>query len=208
MRRVVMMLFVMALVLSIGVSVDARMKLGPKVGVAITSLGGDALEEFDSKTTLDFGAFVQIPLGENSPIVFQPELMYVMKGGKIEAEGAELSYNFDYFEIPLLVKFNIPVEGNLTPNLFAGPVVGLLTSAKVKMEYEGEEAEEDIKEYFKSTDFSLAFGGGVDIVMGTSGTLTFDIRYELGLTNTLDDDGEAEIKHNAFMFNVGWGFDI
>lgn len=209
MSRVAMTMLVVALMLSIGASADARMKLGPKAGVAITSLNSDALEPYGSKTTIDLGAFLQVPLGQNSPIVFQPEVIYVMKGGKYEESGGELSYNFDYIEVPLLVKYNFPVEGSITPNLFVGPVVSFLTTAKVKVEFDGEEDESDIKEYFKSTDFCLAFGGGIDVMMGTSGTLTFDIRYELGLTNTYDEDfGGAEVKHNALLFNVGWGFDI
>lgn len=209
MRRVVMMLLAVALMLSIGASADARMQVGPKLGYAVTSLNSDELEQFGSKSTIDVGAFLQVPLGQNSPVAFQPEVMYVIKGGKYEESGASLRYTFSYLEVPLLAKFKIPTQGNITPNLFAGPVVSLLTSAKAKFEFDGESEEEDIKDYFKSTDFCLAFGGGVDIVMGTSGTLTFDVRYELGLTNTYDFEGDdGEIKHNAFMFNVGWGFNL
>ena len=39
--------------------------------------------------------------------------------------------------------------------------------------------DEDIKDSMKSTEFGIAFGAGVDFVMG-KGKLTFDGRYDLG----------------------------
>lgn len=208
MRRVVMIMLVMALMLSIGASADARMKLGPKAGVAIASVSGDELEGLSSKTGLNLGAFVEVPTGANSPIAIRGEVNLINKGAKEEDGGATLKLNLDYIEVPVLVKYNIPVQGQIAPNLFAGPVVGILTTAKQKYEFDGDEEELDVKEFLKSTDFSLCLGGGVDIMMGTSGVLTLDLRYELGLTNILDEDGDGEIKNNAFIFNVGWGFNI
>ena len=176
--------------------------------MAIASVSGDEIEGLDSKIGLALGGFVDVPLGTNSPLSIRGEVGLVNKGAKAEEGSATLKLNLDYIEVPVMVKYNIPVEGNLMPNLFAGPVVGFLMSAKQKYEFDGDEEEMDVKEFLKSTDFSLCFGGGVDIVMGTSSVLTLDVRYELGLTNVLDQDGDGELKNNAFMFGVGWGFDI
>lgn len=208
MRRMVAMMLLMAVVLSIGASADARMKLGPRAAVALASVSGDGTEELDSKLGLALGGFIDVPFGSNSPFGIRGEVNLVNKGAEAEVGTTSLKLNFDYVEVPVMVKYNIPVKGNIAPNFFAGPVVGILVSAKQKYDFAGDEQEVDIKEYLKSTDFSLCFGGGVDIVMGTSGVLILDVRYELGFTNVLDDGGEGEIKNNAFMIGVGWGFNI
>lgn len=209
MRRMVIVALTLALFLSLSLSVHSKVRLGPKAGVAITSVGGEDFEQLDSKMSVALGAFVQVPVGQNSPFSIRGEVQYIGKGGKIEDGGGTLKLNLNYLEIPVFVKYSIPVEGKVMPNFFAGPVVGFLTSAKQKYEYDGDEEEYDIKDFFKSTEFSLCLGGGVDVVMGASGVLSLDLRYEFGLANIYDVGlGDEEFKNNAIMFNAGWGFDM
>ncbi len=56
----------------------------------------------------------------------QPEAYYTMKGAtdKMDFQGTtvDLTYTLDYIEIPVLVKFLIPIQGSgVKPAIFAGP---------------------------------------------------------------------------------------
>ena len=87
--------------------------------------------------------------------------------------------------------------------LFAGPAIGILLSAKSVAD-PGEEV--DIKDDAKSTDIGFLAGAGVEYKM-ESGSVLFDVRYEVGLTTIDKGDGEAaDIKNSAISFMAGYGF--
>jgi len=102
----------------------------------------------------------------------QPEILYVQKGTKVtitEEEGEMTGkLNVDYLEIPLLLNFSFAQEGSsFVPSVFAGPYVGVNTSAKIKSSYGGESYSEDFKDSVKDTDFGLAFGVGLGMKVGS-----------------------------------------
>ena len=114
---------------------------------------GDDVEE-DAEMQLGFavGGFVTYSINEIFAI--QPELLYTMKGAKgtCEWDGLceEWKDKLTYLEIPVLAKFTIPTEGKIAPNLFIGPALGILLSAKYEWEIDGESDEQDLKEDNKS----------------------------------------------------------
>jgi hypothetical protein len=151
------------------------------------------------------GAFVTIPLNEH--ISVRPELWYLRKGAEASFDFSffeedlsfESTFLFDYIEVPVLFAYTPRTGGTIAPNLFAGPSVGFLTSAKYKLEAAGESESASIKSSLKSTDFSLIFGGGLDFGLG-SRSLAVDIRYMLGLSNILKspiDDGTDEFENSV-----------
>lgn len=153
-------------------------------------LFGNISETSDNKLGFALGVFAEIPL---TPIFsFQPELLFVQKGGSegsdpfddddffdddddVLDEGGSLTFN--YLDIPLLARANIPIEADFSPYVVAGPSIGYLLSASASA---GDD--EDIEEFFKSYNFSFVLGAGVDF-----GNLSVDLRYDIGLTNILDD---------------------
>jgi hypothetical protein len=205
-------------------------ELGPKAfgfkgGLSMANVGGndtDGTEEI--KIGFAGGVFFTMPLAKGLSLV--PELVYVQKGTKWEEDGASLKVNFDYIELPILLSYQFPMEGNFKPKLFAGPTLGLLVSSKMTYEESSVSADIDIANG-KSIDFGLAFGGGFDVVMA-KGMLTFDARYSLGLGAPLDDmtQGEyddaiandemplvdevtfeaPEINHQGIQLYVGYAF--
>ncbi|MCL4279283.1 MAG: outer membrane beta-barrel protein, partial [Ignavibacteriaceae bacterium] len=109
---------------------------------------------------------------------------------------------------PLLFKFLIPIEGsNIKPAIFAGPAIGFNMTAKSKVEYESQSQENDLKDDTKSTEVSLAFGGGLGFNVGKN-ELGADIRYILGLTTFDDSSDPWDLKNNVINFNVYFGFSI
>jgi len=113
----------------------------------------------------------------------QPELLYVQKGAKIDTgfDEVDSKVHIDYIEIPVLLKASFGA-GSAKPNLFVGPAIGILMSAKVKTSVEGVDlgdlAEVDMKDELNSMDLGLVIGGGVDI-----GKMLLEVRYEIGLSN-------------------------
>ncbi len=189
-------LVLMVLVAVPALSANAQMpiKFGIKGGLDMANLTGDDVEDTDMKLGFGGGLFAQFSF-ENMPIVIQPEVMYVMKGAK-DSEDGDYKIKLDYIEIPVLVKYNIPMEGNMTPCIFAGPAFGINMSAKVD---DGDDSYDIYNK--KSMDIGLAFGAGLDMAMG-QGKLTFDVRYTLGLTKVLDDveqDESVPVDEVAFV---------
>lgn len=182
-------------------------------GLNLARLSGAGVEEFDVKNRVGFlaGAFAEIGVVRNFAI--EPEIYYTMKGAKATDAGEDLEFKADWLEIPLLAKVLIPIESaskvKVRPHFYAGPAVAFRTSCKVKGESGGVSVEVECDEFdtsVKKTDFSIVFGGGVDI-----GPVLVGVRYDLGLTD-LNDDPEATsedtIRSRALSFLVGVSFPL
>ena len=184
---------------------------GAKTGVNFASLGGDDTEGLDGKTGFHLGLVAEIPISNS--FAFQPEILYSSQGAKSKVSDTYMDVNFstkedltvDYINIPLLAKYTI------TPGLsfHAGPQVGLLVNAKDEYEYvingEKESGTQDMKDEIKNLEFAIAAGLGYKLEMG----IFFNVRYNAGLSNIIDDDGSSEdynIHNNVFQLSVGFMF--
>lgn len=165
---------------------------GVKAGVNFASLSGDDSDGLDSKTSFHIGGVAVIGISEKFAV--QPELVYSAQGAKESFEGIDIDYNIDYINLPVLAKFYV-AEGF---SIEAGPQVGFLMSAKV--EAEGESV--DLKDDLKGIDFSGAIGVGYKMDSG----LNFAARYNLGLANIADFDGEGDLKNNVIQISIGYNF--
>jgi hypothetical protein len=190
----------------------AQMQAGLKAGLNIASIGGDDADQIlegqslDSKTGFAGGLFFTYQF--SNMFAIQPEAYYTMKGATYSEGGADLTISLDYIEVPILVKFIIPIQGsNIKPSIFAGPAIGFNMTAKSKVEFEGESQENDFKDETKSTEFSLAFGGGIGFPVG-NGELGVDIRYILGMSTFDDSSDPWDLKNNVINFNLYYGFNL
>ncbi|UCD83663.1 MAG: PorT family protein [Deltaproteobacteria bacterium] len=205
---------------------------GMKAGVNIATLYGDDVDfflgTFDKKvkTGVSFGAFITYDI--NDIFAIQPEFLVTKKGMKVEGNYIEDDFyydeyyyykvkgtiSFNYLEFPVLAKISIPNEGSVQPNIFFGPALALMTSAKMTSNLEM--GSFDISDEIKSFDFGLVFGAGMDVDLGIA-KLTFDGRYTLGLISVddsladlflLNDDssGNLDIKNSVISIMVGYGF--
>jgi hypothetical protein len=206
MKKLFTIFFIIAAFTSLSL---AQMQIGPKAGLNLANLSGDDIEDTDSKTGFAGGVFFMYKFSDMFAI--QPEAYYSMKGAtdKFDYEGGtiDVTYSFDYIEVPLLLKLLIPItNSSINPAIFAGPFVGFNTTAKAKAEADGQSEEQDVED-FKSTEFGLAFGGGLGFPVGTN-ELGFDVRYILGLSTLDDSEEEADVKNSVINFNVYFGFSL
>lgn len=183
-------------------------KPGVRAGGSFMTLGGDdAPDDLDRRTGFLAGGFIQLDFA--GPFALQPEVLYVQKGSKQEDEvsGTTITATtkLDYVEVPVLAKFQLPLGGPFSPNLFAGPSVGFNASAETEVEGGGQSQTNDISDDVSSTEFGLVFGVGGDFGIG-AGTITVDARYNLGLTNVDDSDADQTLNNQGFMITAGFAF--
>jgi opacity protein-like surface antigen len=101
------------------------------------------------------------------------------------------------------MKLNLPVEGkSWVPNIYAGPYLAFMLGADI----DGN----DVKDAFKSTDFGLVVGVGLDFKLSEGNRmLELDFRYSMGITKIYDfDDLDIKAFNNGFQFLLGYGFSM
>jgi len=185
-----------------------HIQIGPKVGVNIAKF-----TDYDSKLGFAGGIFFQFQFSNLFSI--QPEAYYTMKGATHpNHQYSDETYILNYIEVPLLLKFIIPLEGSIIrPSVYAGPVIGFNTTAEYRIEYNVTYLSPhsleiyDISDDIQSTDFSLAFGGGIGFIVGNN-ELGLDIRYILGLKSVFDNSSNVDIKNSVINFNIYFGFSL
>jgi len=102
----------------------------------------------------------------------------------------------------VLLKLRIPAKGNgsqFSPNVYAGPQAGIKAGCSVKST-----ATSDCGTFgatFKSTDFSVVFGAGVDI-----GRAVITARYDMSLGSFDSQPPTDNVKNSAFYLLAGWTF--
>ncbi|MFT3737483.1 MAG: porin family protein [Breznakibacter sp.] len=191
----------------LGTIVFAQPKFGIKAGLNLSNLKGED-ESMDARVAPLFGAFAEF--GISDKLAFHPELVYSMEGAKDKYSEVEAGYDYSseetiklgYLNVPLLLKYKI----GSGISVLAGPQVGFLLDAKSKWELsedgENTSGTEDIKEYLKSTNFGLSFGAGWECEKG----IGIDARYNLGLSNIYDGEGDGEMKTKGFQIAVFYKF--
>lgn len=185
---------------------------GVRAGISMAKMAEVYLGFDDPSSALTkplFGGFLAINI--NKMFTLQPEVYYLTKGGvwDEEIEGFSLLWEdtLNYLHIPVLAKLNIASQGKIVPILFAGPAVNVLVSSNKKLTVDGVVEEDRSFDELKKTDFSLVFGGGVEILLDKI-KLILDVRYDLGLSNILKAEfaDDWSIKNKVLMFVAGVGF--
>ena len=167
-----------------------EIKFGVKGGLNLADLGGDS-GDTDFRLGIHAGGFVSIPVLTNFRV--QPEILYSQQGAQADFGSDEQKY--DYLNIPVMVKFRLTKNFNL----HAGPQLGILLSAKE--EFRGDE--EDVKDTLTSTDIGVGFGLGYE----TSDNVSIDVRYNLGITDIVDDTIDVfSLNNQVIQVSLGIAF--
>ena len=192
-----------AAVFAFGFTNAQETKFGIKGGVNFANLTGD-IEDNSSLVGFNVGGLVEIKVSDK--FFIQPELLFSAQGAKAEYTEGTINYegklNLGYLNIPLMAKYYV-AEGL---SLEAGPQIGFLLSAKSKSDATdgnfSTSDEQDVKEFFESTDFGLNFGAGYDF----TSNLSAGVRYNLGLTNIAKNSGDDEIKNTVLSVSLAYKF--
>jgi hypothetical protein len=177
-------LFVLSILSVTMANAEISRTSGLKFGMGVSTIRG-SIEKYSVavKGAFSGGVFVTYTIHPN--FALQPEILLLKKGAKLDS----LIFGFEqdtsevvmlnYIEIPVLAKLIIPNSTRFTPYLYGGPAFSILISATLKTKFD----EIDIDEA-EGSEFSLVFGGGVDIAIENV-RVTVDARIMEGMTQFL-----------------------
>jgi Outer membrane protein beta-barrel domain len=180
--------------LGTGAYSQTQFAVGLKGGLNFANLDvSSAGSAYNSRTGYHGGAFFLIKLGK---IGIQPELVFSKQGSTVKIVNTDFESNYDYFNIPVILKL-YTIAGI---NIQAGPQFGFVTSATGPLTSGGSGYTiQDIKDKLKSSDICVALGLGWDAPFG----LMVDARYNLGLTN-INNSGSTEVKNQVIQVSLGY----
>ena len=175
---------------------------GLRLGVAAATVSSDdpALNGSSTQAGLNVGVVAGFQLVPSSPIYFETGLFYTEKGGKGTFEGRKFTYDLNYLQLPLVIKYVIDVDGDFTVQPFVGGYLACGVSGKIKDYGDRRSFSSFDEDYFSRFDGGLKIGCGAqyDLIYGELG-------YDFGLANISHDTFDT--AHNGcFYFNVGVNF--
>jgi hypothetical protein len=165
---------------------------GAKVGANYASFRGD-FEGIAYKDGFHVGGVAEIIV--NDSFSFQPELLYSVQGFQSK-EDASLRSNYNYIQVPLMLKYF--VKDLIT--LDAGPQVGYLISTTQTNGFE--EIITDQKEYSKVLDYGFNVGAAYEMDSG----VFFQLRYNFGLANVFKKEAGGKGYNSVIQFSMGYKF--
>jgi hypothetical protein len=211
MKKSILTITLMTLVVSSFAQLPFTFDLGLKFGInssKITttnpSISGYTFSDFksDAKSGFDFGAFARIG---GKKIYLQPELLYCKRNGQSSFTTGTLTdiqkVDLKTIKIPILVGFKLLDLKLASIRAFTGPAMSFVTSgSNIKSEIVNLNPKN-----FKNNIWDWQLGAGVDVLK-----LTFDVRYEWGLSNLSDGGSITNIgfinKGNLLTLSVGFKF--
>jgi hypothetical protein len=163
------------------------------------------LQEGDASSPdlgLQFGIFYARSIFKYFAV--QPELYYSQRGlhfYQTELYNSAYSLDVDYLEVPLLLKFKIPLKWRVKPGLLAGPYAAFKLSANRTLRIWEEQHTKRVSSV-KDLDYGLVFAINSEF-SAWSRELLFEIRFNWGLASMMAQPAEfTELYEDAGRVNV------
>jgi opacity protein-like surface antigen len=181
----------------------AQPRFGITGGLTVAKVGGSDVNDAKLKTGFVGGGVAVFPISPT--FSFQPELVYAMKGSKFTDQGTDASFKLNYVELPVLVRYDVPVTGGTKPFLLAGPAFALETTCKISGTDQGTTVTFGCQDFFnqvgantdtKSFDVGAMFGGGLAFDVNGR-VMTVGIRYNIGFMKVFSD---TDVKNRVLSF--------
>lgn len=181
----------------------ASAQLGIAVGGNFNELSDIDSATFDNATGFHVGVFYDLGVG---PVALRPGLFY-MDAGDFDANGdgfESQSFDLQFIEIPVDVRFNVLTAPIVRPYVLAGPVLRFAQTS-----------DDDFKDSLKEISYAANVGFGIEIGPPVGGfTLYPEIRYAFGISSITDDNeflgasftADEDQQFNAFMLRLGVSF--
>lgn len=192
------------IVLSVGLLIASIMSYG-QVEVSLGLKGGlnlakldisEGASNIDNRTGFHGGAFALFKL---TKIGIQPEIVFSKQGANFTANTTDVEANFDYINVPILLKIYLAAGVNLQ----LGPQFGFLTTSELISTASGVTTTTDIKSFLdKKYETAVAVGLGWDLPFG----VTLDARYNIGLSDVevTNSTPPVSFKNQVIQISVGY----
>lgn len=166
-------------------------RAGIKGGLNVSNLYVDDVTDENARFGFHAGLYAQIFSSEVFAI--QPELLYSTKGSKntyddlVFGEG-DVKFNLNYLEVPVLAVIKLGTAAEL----HFGPYWSYLLAANIDVDGDTDTFEELDRDSFRSWDFGLAGGVGLNF-----GSTQIGVRYSKGLRKIADSDQAQSMLGDA-----------
>lgn len=181
-----------------------EVKFGSRIGLNFaTWRGPDAPPNLHERTGLLIGLSMTLQFDEMFSL--EPQILFSMKGTRGSRDTLDYTETMNYVEIPVLLKFNIPVPNTslVKPNIYAGPAFAFNVAATEEAASANYVVSSDVR--VRTFDFGLVFGGGINFKLGEI-PVDLSIRYTLGLTNWDNSGNNLNIKNGVTSIVAGVAF--
>jgi len=184
---------------------DARVGLrtGPTFGFlsdgAPPFTGGQRTTNANPRLDLHAGAFLIVPFADS--YAFQPELLYVQKGGHFSQPLSERysveRYRLSYMQALMLGRRALPIRGRLSAHAVAGLSIDMALRGTVQRDARSAQGtfEDRIDlldgDRLRRWDVGLVVGAGLGYDVGATGRLSLELRYNPGLRSVFAGSEEA-----------------
>lgn len=181
---------------------------GLRLGMNMSQVRSEAqaLNGTGLRTGLNVGAVAGFQLSPVTPVFFETGIYYTQKGGKsdnvatLENPKTKFTYDLNYLELPLLIKYQHFVNPEVSIQPYAGGYLACGVSG-------------DIKDYGNRKAFSAfddkafrRFDGGLKLGCGLGFNACYvDLSYDIGLAN-IGQDAFDSTHNGCFTVNVGVNF--
>lgn len=180
---------------------------GLRLGLNVSNVRSDApaLNGNGMKTGLNLGFVIGTQLSRTAPLFVESGLYYTQKGGKsdniVTSNGrTKFSYDLNYLELPLLLKYKHYTYSGLSIEPYAGGYLACGVGGNIK-DYGDRKAFSSYSDgCFKRFDGGLKLGLGVGYGIGYA-----DLSYDVGLANVGQDDFD-DTHTGTFTINIGVNF--
>ena len=179
-----------------------RYYFGLRVGMNASHVSSESpvLDGSSVKTGLNIGLAAGTQLTYRAPLFLETGLYYSQKGGKSGRGADKFTYDLNYFEVPLLIKYKHFVGNQTSIQPYAGGYLALGTDGNIK-NYGTRTAFSSFDNgYFNRFDGGLKIGCGVGFNM-----LYLDASYDIGLSN-IGQDNFDDTHNGCFTLNIGVNF--
>jgi opacity protein-like surface antigen len=190
----------------------AETRLGAYGGLtSFTQVESPSEEDFDTGNRTGYAAGLVLDFGVSDRLWVRLAPGWVEKGAtfgfELFGDQIEGEFKLGYVELPLTLDVSL-ASGSVRPYLIGGGTVAYLNRARASGAADGEEVEEDAKEFFKDWDFGLTFGGGIEFGEDVRGFV--EGRYTFGLANVAEEEeGEDfSLKNRGWQVLVGVTFGL
>ena len=183
---------------------------GLRLGMAISAVSSDAptLNATGSKTGINVGAALGFELSDQAPVYLETGLYYVAKGGNGKngedtdkyKKGSKFSYDLNYLEVPLVLKYSVELDYDLYLQPLAGGYFAYGVGGKFKNYGDRSIDSSFSDDAFKRFDTGLRLGCGLQYQV-----LYAEAFYEFGLTNICHDYFD-KAHTRCFYLNIGVNF--
>jgi opacity protein-like surface antigen len=189
-------LFTILTVVALSTTISfAQAQFGATAGLNMSNVVGDG-ESLGMKMGMHIGASASIPFSDAMSL--KTGALYSMKGASDSEGGADLTWSLSYIEIPLNLSFAVSDQ----MSLMAGPYVGILMGANMKLEVDGTTIlEQDGTDGMAAMDIGINLGAGFAV----TDAISINAGYQMGLTS-LDEEGDGDAKNSNIHIGMTYSF--